>query len=169
MNLKERIERPVAGIVEKEGFELVELAVYDRGPKTMVRVFAERPAGGISVDDCALLSRKLSDFFALENVFERAYVLEVSSPGVSRILTSRRDFERKLGRLVRVWFSKDGATLETAGRLLAVSDAGLLLQTDRGGEETFSFGDLIKGKEILREGRSSGRNVKPREDQWSSG
>lgn len=149
MNLKERIEQPVAEVVEKEGFELVELAVLDRGHKTLVRVFADRPAGGISVEECARLSRRLSDRFDLENLFERNYVLEVSSPGLDRFLTSHRDFLRKVGRNLRIWFRKEEGTEEAAGRLLAVLEDGLLVQTDRNGEQKFPFDTLVKGREIL--------------------
>lgn len=148
MNLKERIERPVQEVIEREGFELVELAVADRGHKTLVRVFADRPEGGISIDECARLSQKLSDWFDLENVFPRAYILEVSSPGLDRPLVSRRDFERKVGRAVRVWLSEDGKTGEAAGTLVSVNDEGLFLETEEG-EKRFSFETVVKGKEIL--------------------
>ncbi|MGH8004022.1 MAG: ribosome maturation factor RimP [Limisphaerales bacterium] len=149
MNLKERIEQAVQEVIEREGFELVELAVLDRGHKTLVRVFADRSAGGISINECALLSRKLSDWFDLENIFERAYILEVSSPGLDRPLVSRRDFERKIGRKVRIWFSQNGSTAEVFGELLAVTDDGLLVRTEKEGERTFSFDTVVKGKEIL--------------------
>ncbi len=149
MNLKERIERSVKEVIEREGFELVELAVGDRGHKTLVRVFADRPSGGISVDECARLSRKLSDWFDLENVFERAYILEVSSPGLDRPLVSRRDFERKVGRAVRIWLTENGTTLEAAGKLLTVTEDGLLVRTEKEGEKKFSFSTIVKGKEIL--------------------
>jgi len=148
MNLKERIERAVQEVIEKEGFELVELAVSDRGHKTLVRVYADRPRGGISIDECARLSQKLADWFDLENVFERAYILEVSSPGLDRPLVSRRDFERKIGRTVRVWFTENGGTREAAGALVSVSDDGVFLETEEG-EKKFPFETILKGKEIL--------------------
>ncbi|HLG93781.1 MAG TPA: ribosome maturation factor RimP [candidate division Zixibacteria bacterium] len=137
-------------ILENEGFELVELAVLDRGHKTLVRVFADRPTGGISIGECARLSGKLSDWFDLENVFERAYVLEVSSPGLDRPLVTRRDFERKVGREVRIWLSDNGTTLEASGNLLAVTDDGLLLRTEKEGDKIYSFNAVVKGREILQ-------------------
>ncbi len=149
MTRKERIEQPVKEVIEREGFELVELAVLDRGHKTLVRVFADRPAGGISVDECARLSGRLSDRFDLENVLERAYILEVSSPGLDRALVSRRDFERKVGREVRIWFAENGATIEAHGELLAVNDDGLLIRTEKEGEKLFPLNAIAKGKEIL--------------------
>jgi len=150
MNLKERIERSLEEVVEKEGFELVELSVLDRGHKTLVRVFADRPTGGISLDECAHLSGRLSDWFDLENVFERAYVLEVSSPGLNRFLTSPRDFGRKVGKILRIWFQKGEGTQEASGQLLAVLEDGLLMQTERNREQKFPFDALVKGKEILK-------------------
>lgn len=149
MNLRERITQAVEQVVEREGFELVELAVLDRGHKTLLRVFADRPSGGISIDECARLSRKLSDWFDLENVFERAYILEVSSPGLDRPLTTRRDFERKLGRNVRIWFSQNGTAAEAFGKLLAVTDDGLLVRMEKEEEKIFSLNTVVKGKEIL--------------------
>ncbi|MCI0405553.1 MAG: ribosome maturation factor RimP [candidate division Zixibacteria bacterium] len=148
MNQKERIEQSVKEVTEREGFELVELSIGDRGHKTLVRVFADRPAGGISIDECARLSGRLSDRFNLENVFERAYILQVSSPGLERPLVSRRDFERKVGREVRIWLNENGTTWEASGELLAVNDDGLLIRTERG-EKHFSFNAVAKGKEIL--------------------
>lgn len=149
MNLKERIERSVTEVIEREGLELVELAVLDRGHKTLVRVFADRPSGGISIDECTRLSRKLSDWFDLENVFERSYSLEVSSPGLDRPLVTRRDFERKVGRNVRLWFSQNGQAAEAFGNLLAVTDEGLLVRTENKEERKFSFDTVVKGKEVL--------------------
>ena len=149
MNLKERMERSVTEVIEREGFELVELAVLDRGHKTLVRVFADRPTGGISIDECARLSRKLSDWFDLENVFERSYILEVSSPGLDRPLVTRRDFERKVGWAVRIWFSQNGQAAEAFGNLLAVTDEGLLVRMENEEERKFSFDMVMKGKEVL--------------------
>lgn len=151
MNLKERIMQPVNKVVEREGFELIELTVAERGHKALVRVFADRPAalgGGISIEECARLSGKLADYFDLENVFERSYILEVSSPGLDRTLTSRRDFEWKVGRPVRLWLNASNGTVEAAGLLAAVTEEGVRLQS--GGEEKFfPFTEVVRGKEII--------------------
>ena len=138
-------------VVEKEGFELVELAVVERGHRPVVRVFADRlpeAGGSISVDECARLSNKLADYFDLENVFERAYVLEVSSPGLDRFLTSQRDFERKLGRPLRLWVLDGVKTVEAAGLLSAVTEEGVRLSAN-GEEKFFPFTVLQKGKEVI--------------------
>lgn len=153
MSLKERILQAVTEMIEKEGFELVELAVLERGHRPVVRVFADRPrgggvSGGITVDECARLSQKLSDFFDLEDLLGRSYVLEVSSPGLERPLTSRRDFERKVGRRLRLWIERNGSTLEKTGELLSVGEEGLRLKTSAG-EEFFGFETVRRGKEAV--------------------
>lgn len=152
MSIKERILQSVTEVIEKEGFELVELAVLERGHRPVVRVFTDRkdnPAsGGITVGECARLSQKLSDYFDLENVFERSYVLEVSSPGLDRLLTTRRDFERKIGRTIRLWIDGNGSILEKAGELTAVEENGLRVKTP-GGEEFFGFDVIRRGKESV--------------------
>ncbi len=84
----------------------------------------------------------------MENVFERSYVLEVSSPGLDRLLTTRRDFERKIGRPIRLWIDENGTTLEKAGELSGVDETGLRLKTS-GGEKFFSFGAIRRGKEAV--------------------
>jgi len=91
----------LGGIVEPAvlglGFELVDMQVANRGG--LVRVFIDRP-GGITVDDCAEVSRHLSRLFAVEGVeYDR---LEVSSPGLDRPLRKRADFERFAGQKVDV-------------------------------------------------------------------
>ncbi len=141
----------VTEVIEKEGFELVELAVVERGHRPVVRVYADRlpgAGGSISVDECARLSNKLSDYFDLENVFERAYILEVSSPGLDRFLTSRRDFERKKGRSLRLWVLDGLKTTEATGLLSGVTEEGVRLCAN-GEEKFFPFTVVEKGKEII--------------------
>ena len=87
------VEPAVAGM----GFELVDTQVSSRG--RMVRVFIDKP-GGVSVDDCADVSRHLTRVFAVEGIdFDR---LEVSSPGLDRPLRKAADFARFAGQKVDV-------------------------------------------------------------------
>ncbi len=91
----------IAGIVEPAvaglGFDLVDTQVSSRG--RMVRVFIDK-VGGVSVDDCAEVSRHLTRVFAVEGIdFDR---LEVSSPGLDRPLRKPSDFERFSGQRVDV-------------------------------------------------------------------
>ena len=93
MDLQGLLDNTLAGL----GYELVELERSTKG--ALLRVFIDKP-GGITVDDCALVSNHLSRLFAVENVgYDR---LEVSSPGLDRPLRTERDFARFAGQKARV-------------------------------------------------------------------
>ena len=94
---KTAIDRRLAGIVEpvleSMGFELVRLRLMS-GRKPTLQIMAERPEGGIEVEDCAQISREVSAVLDVEDPVEGEYTLEVSSPGIDRPLTRLKDFER---------------------------------------------------------------------------
>jgi len=75
---------------------------------------AERPDGTMNVDDCAALSRALSEFLDTEDPVEGEYVLEVSSPGIDRPLTRITDFARWSGHEARLELNAPDATGESA-------------------------------------------------------
>ena len=93
---KAAIDRRLAEIaqpvIEGMGFELVRIRLMGREYKT-VQVMAERPDGGIEVDDCANISTALSAVFDVEDPIKDEYTLEVSSPGIDRPLTRLKDFD----------------------------------------------------------------------------
>ncbi|MGE0558741.1 MAG: ribosome maturation factor RimP [Burkholderiales bacterium] len=93
MDLQGLLENTLAGL----GYELVDLERSAKG--ALLRVFIDKP-GGITVDDCALVSNHLSRVFAVENVgYDR---LEVSSPGLDRPLRTEKDFARFAGQKARL-------------------------------------------------------------------
>jgi len=97
---KAAIDRRLAAIVsptiEDLGFELVRLRLMG-GKRAVLQIMAERPDGGIEVDECARISRSVSAVLDVEDPIPSEYVLEVSSPGIDRPLTRLKDFERWTG------------------------------------------------------------------------
>lgn len=83
------------------GFRLVRVKISGRDGCT-VQVMAERPDGEMSVDDCADLSRALSPALDVEDPIDRAYNLEISSPGIDRPLVRRSDFQRWAGHEAKI-------------------------------------------------------------------
>lgn len=93
MDLLARMEATLAGL----GYELVDLERSGKG--LFLRVFIDKPEG-INVDDCAAVSHHLTRWLTVENIaYDR---LEVSSPGLDRVLKKERDFVRFAGRKARV-------------------------------------------------------------------
>src|SRR5246127_3135501 len=96
-----QLEPIIAPLVEAAGYRLVRLRLIGGKRKTL-QVMAERPDGSMNVDDCARLSRALSEFLDKEDPIEGEYVLEVSSPGIDRPLTRIGDFGKWVGHEVRI-------------------------------------------------------------------
>ena len=99
----EQIEPGIKALVEVEEIDLVELKIAGIGPATIVRVYVDRP-GGVSVDQCAQISRRISDYLDARDLIPHKYKLEVSSPGLDRPLVSKADFLRKKGEKVTLYF-----------------------------------------------------------------
>ena len=87
-----RLAEIVRPVIEGMGFELVRVRMMSGKAKT-VQIMAERPDGGIEVDDCAQISTAVSATLDVEDPIEDNYTLEVSSPGIDRPLTRLKDFD----------------------------------------------------------------------------
>jgi ribosome maturation factor RimP len=96
-----QIENIVTPVLASMGLELVEVEYKREGKAMILRLFIDRE-GGITLDDCADVSREVSEILDVEDVIPGKYSLEVSSPGLDRPLKRASDYERFRGRLVKV-------------------------------------------------------------------
>ena len=87
-----RMAEILTPVIEGMGFEVVRIRLMGGQTKTL-QIMAERPEGGIEVDDCAEISTAVSAVLDVEDPLDDAYTLEVSSPGIDRPLTRLKDFE----------------------------------------------------------------------------
>lgn len=99
--LDAKVANVVAPVIEDLGFRLVRVRMYDHNGLTM-QIFAERPDGTMSVNDCEAVSRALSPVLDVEDPVPQAYNLEVSSPGIDRPLVRRSDFEMWTGHIAKI-------------------------------------------------------------------
>lgn len=109
------------------GYELVDFELQNRG--RLLRVFIDRPEG-ISIDDCVLISNQIGNVLAVENDFDYDR-LEVSSPGLDRVLKKAADFAKFIGQeaSVKLRLAVDGRK-NFVGTIVAVSDENLDFQVD---------------------------------------
>ena len=98
---EQRTEELISPIIEQNKFELVDVEYVKEGGTWYLRAYIDKP-GGITVDDCEVVSRALSDLLDKHDFIEDAYVLEVSSPGLGRPLKKEKDFARSIGEEVDV-------------------------------------------------------------------
>ena len=96
-----QIELLVLPILEDLGFELVDLQLQQDGSQLALRIFIDKP-GGITLDDCVVVSREVSAILEIEDPIKLAYRLEVSSPGLDRPLKKPADFERFAGQKIKL-------------------------------------------------------------------
>jgi len=96
-----RVSAVAAPVLQGMGYRLVRIRISGEAGCT-VQIMAERPDGSMQIEDCEAVSRALSPVLDVADPIERAYRLEISSPGIDRPLVRRTDFERYAGHLVKV-------------------------------------------------------------------
>ena len=99
--LPARVAAIAEPVIEGLGYRLVRVKVSGADGCT-VQIMAERPDGSMTVEDCEDVSRALSPVLDVADPIERAYRLEISSPGLDRPLVRKSDFERYAGHLARI-------------------------------------------------------------------
>ncbi len=121
----QRVQEVAAPILWAMGIELVEVVCVGQGPRTIVRVFIEKP-GGVSLGDCERVHLALGPALDVADPLPYAYTLEVSSPGLDRPFKTRQDYERALQKSVNLKFTRPfEGQWRVVGQLQAVDDAGV--------------------------------------------
>jgi ribosome maturation factor RimP len=130
-----RIAEIVTPTVEGLGFEVVRVRLLGGKLKT-IQIMADRPDGGIEVDDCAKISTAVSAVMDVDDPLDEAYTLEVSSPGIDRPLTRLKDFEAWAGYEAKIETAEliDGRR-RFKGLLAGTEGDEVLITLDEAGEE----------------------------------
>ena len=98
---EQKTEEILLPIVEEYGFELVDVEYVKEGGTWYLRTYIDKE-GGISIDDCEKVSRRLSDILDEKDYIDDTYIMEVSSSGLGRPLKKEKDFKRSLGKEVDI-------------------------------------------------------------------
>ena len=142
---EEQTEQLLQPIIDENNFELVDVEYVKEGGNWFLRAYIDKE-GGITIDDCELVSRALSDLLDKEDFIPDSYILEVSSPGLGRQLKKDKDFKRSIGKEIEIKLYKpvkikDGkkevSTKELIGVLEAFDGEKLIVSFDE--EETMEL------------------------------
>lgn len=98
---EQKTEEILIPIIEENEFELVDVEYVKEGSNWYLRAYIDKP-GGITVNDCEVVSRRLSDILDEQDFIDDAYILEVSSPGLGRPLKKEKDYQRSQGKLIEI-------------------------------------------------------------------
>lgn len=134
------------GILEKAvnqiGYELVDLEMSNRGK--LLRLFIDKP-GGINIDDCALVSEQVSNLLAVEHAVDYDR-LEVSSPGLDRVLKKESDFERFTGNKVQLKLRVPVEGRKNFAGILRGIEQGTVRIEGEAGELSFALSNIDKAR-----------------------
>jgi ribosome maturation factor RimP len=100
-NIAQTVEELVKPIIESMDIELVDIEFVKESNNWYLRIYIDKE-GGVTIDDCENVSRKVSDILDEKDPIEQSYSLEVSSPGIDRPIKSSSDFEKHKGEEVEV-------------------------------------------------------------------
>jgi ribosome maturation factor RimP len=143
--MREQLSELLGPLVSALGYELWELEFTTRARATFLRLYIDSPEG-ISLDDCERVSRAVSERLDSVDPIPGQYTLEVSSPGLDRVLRTPAHFERFAGERVRVEMARpiDGRK-RFAGQLIAANEREITLNVD-GGRVTLPIDDIHKAR-----------------------
>ena len=141
-NYEQRTEKFLLPLMEEHGFELVDVEFVKEAGVWYLRAYIDKE-GGIAVDDCEVISRKVSDWLDKEDFIDESYILEVSSAGLGRPLKKENDFAKSIGKDVEVRLYKAlNKSKEYTGALEAYDKESVTLKMEDGSQMTFQRADI---------------------------
>lgn len=139
---EQKTEKLLEHIISANNLELYDVEYVKEGGNWFLRAYIDKE-GGITVDDCELVSRELSDLLDKDDFISDSYILEVSSPGLGRQLKRDKHFERSIGEEVEIKLYKAiNKQKEWVGKLTGFNGDVLTIQTEDQTEMEFQRKDI---------------------------
>ena len=139
---EQQTEELLEPIVTGHGFELVDVEYVKEAGTWYLRAYIDKP-GGITVDDCEVVSRQFSDILDEKDYIEDAYIFEVSSPGLGRPLKKEKDFKRSIGEEVEIrTYRAIDRQKEFTGILKAYDNDTVTIAYEDDTEQVFNKSDI---------------------------
>lgn len=137
-----KVEAFLLPIMEENQFELVDVEYVKEAGTWYLRAYIDKE-GGFTVDDCEMVSRRLSDWLDEKDFIEDSYILEVSSPGLGRPLKKEKDFKRSMGEQVEIkLYRAIDRQKDFTGELVAFDEKTVTIQYEDGDTTTFERKDI---------------------------
>lgn len=137
-----RVEAWITPVLEQHQFELVDVEYVREVGVWYLRCYIDKE-GGITVDDCEVISRLLGEWLDKEDFIEDSYILEVSSPGLGRPLKKEKDFARSIGKDVEIRLYKAiDKQKEFTGALTSYDADSVTITMEDGSERTFEKSEI---------------------------
>lgn len=142
--ITEKVGEIASAAAEEADLELVHVEMVGAGKNSTLRVFIDKP-GGVTLDDCSDMSRRMSAVLDAEDFIPTAYTLEVSSPGLERGLYSLKDFEKFAGQSAKVKTTHPvGGQKNFRGRIVEVKGEEIVFEDKTSGTVRFPYNTVAK-------------------------
>ena len=137
-----KTEQLIQPLIDANNFELVDVEFVKEGSDWYLRVYIDKD-GGITVDDCELISRAFNEILDREDYISEQYIFEVSSPGLMRPLKKEKDYKRRVGKLIDIKLYKPvDKCKEFTGVLDSYDKDTVTIKMDDDTQKTFDRSNL---------------------------
>ncbi len=142
----ERVRALALPVVQGQGMELVDVEFRREARGWVLRLYLDKQ-GGVTLGDCREVSEQVSDLLDVEELVDHPYTLEVSSPGLNRLLKTPQDFSRFAGRLARIQTAAPiGGQRRFHGRLEGYREGRVILRQVQGPLLLIPFEVIVKAR-----------------------
>ena len=129
--ISEKLSIMISENLKARGLDLVELICNYQGRDLFLRLLVDKMEGRITIKECAEVNRRLSAMLDEANILEQSYILEVSSPGLDRPLSSKNDFIRCLNKQIRFFLAEPiNGKIELEGIIRQADDNSVSIETE---------------------------------------
>jgi len=143
----DKIKIVIEPVIQEEKTELVDIIFRKEAGRQVLKLLVDTDKG-IQLADCVRLNEKIGQALDQADIIQESYIIEVDSPGIDRPFKTKRDYERALGRLVRVTLSERILDKkEYTARLEEVSDAGVKIDVKKKGIIDIPFEKIARARE----------------------
>ncbi len=130
-SIEEKVEKLIQPIIEEIGYDLYDVEYAKEGKNYFLRIFIDNEKG-IDLNDCEKVNDAITDILDEENYIKEQYFLEVSSPGIERVLRKDKHLEQNIGEQINIkLFKKDeNEKKEYIGKLTKYDDSNIFIEQD---------------------------------------
>ncbi len=144
-----RIEDKIKDIIESQGLELLDFNIFTTCGRHIVRCIVDYPEGGITMDDCAKVNRRIFSYLEESNSLGDDFSVEINSPGLDRPLKKYQDFLRVKGKNISLWLSEPVCGKEYLEGEVKEVEEGSLSLLYKGESVKIDFNKIKTGKERI--------------------
>lgn len=145
----ESIKKELKKILDSYGVELVEISIKGQSNSRVLHILVDK-LSGINISECAQINREIGAIIEEKALMDGKYLLEVSSPGLDRLLKEKRDFVKVIGQSVEIWLkeSVNGQKFLSV-RVVSVEDEIIVVENKKGDKANIPYNLINKARRLL--------------------